>query len=152
MDEDGADRRVFHPEGGGFAVLHLKIVGRIIQTEALRALDLHRIVGSVLQRDKDAAIFVGGHGVHQGIIHAADFKGHIGDALFGIIRVDLNDLHPAHWVVIHGDRLGVFWIDLDGLDTGGFVDGVAFNGLGFLDHNSARDTADANLAVGVGGV
>ena len=127
-------------------------MGRIVQTEALRALDLHSVIRPVLQGQERPAIFVGGHGVHQGIIHAADFKGHIGDPLFGIIRVDLNDLHSAHWVVIHGNRLGVFWIDLDGLDTGGFVDGVAFNGLGFLDHDSARDTADADLAVGVGGV
>ena len=152
MDQDAADRLIFHLEGGGFAVLHREIHGGVIQLEALRALDFHGVVGPVLQREECTAIFVRGDGIDQLVVDLPNLKGDVGNALFGIICVDLNNLHAADGVIIEGQGLCILGIDLNGLDPGSFVDGVSLDGLGLLDHDGARDARNADLAVLVSGI
>ena len=152
MDEDGAHRRVLHPESGGFSVLHLEIVGRIIQAEALCGLDFHRVVRSVLQRQEGTSSFASRHGIHQSAIHAADLECSVGDTLPGVIRIDFDDLHPADGVVIKREGLRVLRVDHHRLALDGGVDGVALDGPGLPDYDGADNTRDADLAVGVGGV
>lgn len=60
VDQDAAECLVGHRQGDGLAVLHLEIVGCGIHLEALCRLGLHGVVGTILQRDKDAAILAGG--------------------------------------------------------------------------------------------
>ena len=71
-----------------------------VQLEPLRALDFHGVVGPVLQREKCTAIFVRGDGIDQLVVDLPNLKGDVGNALFGIICVDLNDLHAADGVII----------------------------------------------------
>ena len=152
MDEDGADRRILHLEGGCLPVLHLEIVGRIVHVEAFRALGFHGIVRSILQGQEHPAIFVGGHGIHQGVVHAADLKGNVRDALLGVVRVDLDQLQAAHRFVIHRDGLGVVGVDDHRLGTGLLMDGVALDGLGFRDDECPHQTVNDDLAVFIGAV
>ena len=152
MDQDAADRLVFHLEGGGFPVLHREIHGGVIQLEALRALDFHGVVGAFLQREECTAIFVRGDGVDQLVVDLPDLEGGIRDALTGIIRIDFDDLHAADGVIVEGQGLCILGIDLNGLNPGSFVDGVSLDGLGLLDHDSTCDARNADLAVLVGGI
>ena len=100
MDDDAAERLVLHPEHGSLSVLHLEIVGGIIQLEAFRSLDLHGVVGAVLKGQERTPVFIGGNGVDQLIVDLADLKGDVGDALSGIIRIDFDDLHAADGVIV----------------------------------------------------
>ena len=152
MDEDAADRRVLHPEGGSFTVLHGKVHGGIIQLEALRTLDLHRVVGSILQGQEHPAVSVCGHGVHRSAVHAPDLKRSVGDALPGVVRVDLDDLHAADGVVIHRDGLGFVGVDDHRLGAGLLMDSVALDGLGLCDEECPHQTVNDDLAVFVSAV
>ena len=152
MDEDGAHRRILHPEGGCLPVLHLEIVGRIVQAEAFRALDLHGVVRAVCQSQIRPAVAVRCDSVHQGVVHAADLKGNVRDALLGVVRVDLDQLQAAHMVVIHRDGLGVVGVDDHRLGTGLLMDGVALDGLGFRDDECPHQTVNDDLAVFVSAV
>ena len=125
MDQDTADRLVFHLEDSEIARLHREIRGGVIQLEALRALDLHGVVGPVLQRQEHPAVSIRGHGVHQSAVHLPDFKGHIGDALGLVGGIDLDQLHAADGVVIHRNGLGVVGVDDHRLGAGLLMDGVA---------------------------
>ena len=152
MDDDAAEGLVLHPECGRFSILNLEVMRGVVQAVALRGLDLHGVIGAILQRDKDAAIFIRGHSVDQLIIDLPDFKGHIGDALTGIRSIDLDKLNASDGIVIKGERLGILGVDLHRLDPCGFIDGVSLDGFGLLGHDCARDAADADLAIGVGSV
>ena len=152
MDEDGADRRILHLEGGCLPVLHLEIVGRIVHVEAFRALGFHGIVRSILQGQEHPAVSVCCHGTHQGVVHTADFKCSVGNPLLGVIRVDLDQLQAAHRVVIHRDGLGVVGVDDHRLGTGLLMDGVALDGLGFRDDECPHQTVNDDLAVFVSAV
>ena len=127
-------------------------MGSVVQLEALRALDLHGIVRSILQGQEHPAIFVGGHGIHQGVVHTADLKRSVGNPLPGVIRVDLDDFHAADGVVIHRDGLGVVGVDDHRLGTGLLMDGVALDGLGFRDDECPHQTVNDDLAVFVSAV
>ena len=54
--------------------------------------------------------------------------------------------------VVEGQCLGVFRVHGHGLGLRPRVDGIARDSLRLLDHDGAGDPADANLAIGVGGV
>ena len=127
-------------------------MGSVVQLEALRALDLHGIVRSILQGQEHPAIFVGGHGIHQGVVHTADFKCSVGNPLLGVIRVDLDQLQAAHRVVIHRDGLGVVGVDDHRLGTAFLMDGIALDGLGFRDDECPHQTVNDDLAVFVSAV
>ena len=127
-------------------------MGSVVQLEALRALGFHGIVRSILQGQEHPAIFVGGHGIHQGVVHTADFKCSVGNPLPGVIRVDLDDFHAADGVVIHRDGLGVVRVDDHRLGTGFLMDGVALDGLGLCDEECPHQTVNHDLAVFVSAV
>ena len=152
MDDDAAEGLVLHLEDSGLTILYLEIMGSVIQFEPLSGLDLHGIIGTVLQSEESTAIFICGDGVDQFIVDLPDLESGVRDPLTGIIRVDLDDLYATHRIVIHRDRLGILGIDLHRLDPCGLVDGVPLDGLGFLDHDGACDSADADLTVLIGGI
>ena len=127
-------------------------MGSVVQLEALRALGFHGIVRSILQGQEHPAIFVGGHGIHQGVVHTADFKCSVGNPLPGVIRVDLDDFHAADGVVIHRDGLGVVRVDDHRLGTGFLMDSVALDGLGLCDEECPHQTVNHDLAVFVSAV
>ena len=147
MDNDAAELFVGHLKRHMLAVLDLKIVGRIIQPERFVRRDLFCIVTTILQSHEHTAIFVRRNGIHQGIIHLADLKGRVGDALAVIVLVDLDNLHAAHRIVVKVERLGVIRIDHHGLGAGVFFDGVAGDCLNLRHHQCAGDALENDLPV-----
>ena len=150
MDQDAAECLVGHRQGDGLAVLHLEIVGCGIHLEALCRLGLHGVVGTILQRDKDAAILAGGHGVDEFIVHLADLKSGVGDAFCSICLVDLDDLHASDGLVVEGQRLGVRGVDDDGLTLVSRIDSVSRDRLGLFDHDGAGDAGNHDLTIFIG--
>ena len=152
MDQDAAERLVGHRQGDGLAALHLEVVGRGIHLEALCRLSLHGVVGSILQRDKDAAILAGGNGVDEFIVHLADLEGGVGDALTGIGGVDLDDFHTAHALIVKGEVLPLALLNKDTL--GGSIQHKAVCRLGLPcdDGSPGGKVGEDDLAVSVGDI
>ena len=115
MDDNAAEGLIGHGEGGGLVILYGKVVRRAVHLEALRGLDLHRVVVPGLQLDICTALAVRGHSVHQPAVHLSDLKGDIGDALRLIRLVDLDDLHAASPLVEEGELLRLPLLDEDAL-------------------------------------
>ena len=120
MDDDAAELFVGHLKRHTLAVLDLKIVGRIIQPERFVRCDLFCIVAAILQSHEHTAIFVRRNGIHQGIVHLADLKGRIGDALTMVILVDLDDLHATNRRVVIAIGNPPLLSQLDWDSQGGF--------------------------------
>ena len=145
VDDDAAELFVGHLQRHMLAVFDLKIVGRIIQPERFVRCDLFCIVTTILQRHEHTAIFVRRNGIDQSIVHLADLKGRIGDALTMVILVDLDNLHAAHGIVVKVERLGVIRIDHHGLGTSVFVDGVAGDCLNLRHHHGTGNTGNGDF-------
>ena len=152
MNEDAGDRTVGYGQDRSFPVLHLKIMRGIIQFEAFRCMDFNAIIGTVLQRQKYPAIFIGGHSVYQRVIHPADLKGGIGQTLCLFIRIHLDDLHTADGIIVKRQRLRVFGINGHGLHLSGRINGISINCLGLFYHNCPGDAGDTDLTIGICGV
>ena len=120
VDDDAAELFVGHLKRHTLAVLDLKIVGRIIQPERFVRCDLFCIVAAILQSHEHTAIFVRRNGIHQGIVHLADLKGRIGDALTVVILVDLDDLHATNRRVVIAIGNPPLLSQLDWDSQGGF--------------------------------
>ena len=121
-----------------------------IHLEALCRLGLHGVVATILQRDKDAAILAGGHGVDEFIVHFADLEGGVGDTLCPVRLVDFDDLHASDGLVVEGQRLGVRGVDDDGLTLASRVDSVSRDRLGLFDHDGAGDAGNHDLTIFIG--
>ena len=147
VDNDAAELFVGHLQRHTLAVLDLKIVGRVIQPERFVRCDLFCIVAAILQSHEHTAIFVRRNGIHQGIVHLADLKGRVGDALTVVILVDLDNLHAAHRIIVKVERLGVIRIDHHGLGAGVFVDGVAGDCLNLRHHHGTGNAGESDLAL-----
>ena len=151
MDEDAGLGTVLHSQLGGLAVLHFKVVRSGIQLEAICRFNLHGIVVSIYQREEHSAILIGSYSIHQGIITSlADLEGGIRDALAGVSRIDLDDLHAANGVIVKIQALGIVGIDHYGLGSGSFVDGVAGDGFHLRHNQRTGDTVDDDLAILIG--
>src|SRR5699024_4123246 len=68
VDDDAAEGLILHLENRGLAILHLKIVGGIVQLEPLSGLDLHGVVGAILQGKERTAVLIRGDGVDQLVV------------------------------------------------------------------------------------
>ena len=150
MDEDTAQGFVgHHQRRRGFPGFHLEIVGSAVQLELLRALCLHRIIAPGFQCDKDPAIFPGSDSIHQSVVHAADFKGHVGYALFLFPLHRLDNLHSAYGVVVEVEVLCVVRVDHHRLSAGIGVDGIAGDTLHFGTDDGSCDIGEDDLALGI---
>ena len=146
MDDDAAELFVGHLQRHTLAVLDLKIVGCIIQLERFVRCDLFCIVAAIFQRHKYTAIFVRRNGIHQGIVHLADLKGRIGDALTVVILVDLDDLHATNRRVVEVESLCVVGIDHHSLRASVFVDGIAGDRLYLRRYYGAGDAGNGDFS------
>ena len=72
--------------------------------------------------------------------------------LVSVSFVDLDDLHAADGVVIHGNGLGVRRVHHHCLRLGSRVDGIAGDGFCLLHHDCPGDAGNADLTVGIRGV
>ena len=90
-----------------FTVLNGEVVGRAVNLEALRRLDLNGIVVSGVQVRVDPALLVGGHSVHKPAVHTPDLEGGIGDALALAAPGYFNQLQTADRGIIEFQGLGV---------------------------------------------
>ena len=151
MDEDTAQGFVGHNQRRrGFPGFHLEIVGGAVQLKLFRALCLHRIIAPGFQCDKDPAILPGSDSIHQSVVHAADFKGHVGDALFLIPLHCLDNLHSAYGVVIKPQMLGVIaGVDNYRLAASVGVDSEAVNAGHLGADDGACDIGKDDLALGI---
>ena len=145
VDDDAAELFVGHLKRHMLAVLDLKIAGRIIQPERFVRCDLFCIVAAIFQSHEHTAIFVRRNGIHQGIIHLADLKGRIGDALTVVILVDLDDLHATNRRVVEVESLCVVGIDHHSLRASVFVDGIAGNRLYLRRYYGAGDAGNGDF-------
>ena len=80
-----------------------------------------------------------------------DQEGHTLQRRCRALNVFLNHERRIRGVV-EGQRLGILRVDSHSLCLCPRVDGIARDSLRLLDHDGAGDPADANLAIGVGGV
>ena len=145
MDDDAAELFVGHLKRHTLAVLDLKIVGRIIQPERFVRCDLFCIVAAILQSHEHTAIFVRRNGIHQGIVHLADLKGRIGDALTVVILVDLDDLHATNRRVVEVESLCIVGVDNHGLGTSVFVNGITGDRFHLRRYYGAGDAGNGDF-------
>ena len=145
VDDDAAELFVGHLKRHTLAVLDLKIVGRVIQPERFVRCDLFCIVAAILQSHEHTAIFVRRNGIHQGIVHLADLKGRIGDALTVVILVDLDDLHATNRRVVEVESLCVVGIDHNSLRASVFINGVTGDRFDLCDHHGAGNTGNGDF-------
>ena len=145
VDNDAAELFVGHLQRHTLAVLDLKIVRRIIQPERFVRCDLFCIVAAIFQGHEHVAIFTGCNGIHQGIVHLADLKGRIGDALTVVILVDLNDLHATNRRVVEVESLCVVGVDNHGLGTGVFINGVTGDRFHLRRYYGAGDAGNGDF-------
>ena len=145
VDNDAAELFVGHLQRHMLAVLDLKIVGRIIQSERFVRCDLFCIVAAILQSHEHTAIFVRRNGIHQGIIHLADLKGRIGDALTVVILVDLDDLHAANRRVVEVERLRIVGPHYHRLTAGVFINGVTGDRFHLRRYYGAGNTGNGDF-------
>ena len=124
-------------------------MGRIIQLEALCGLDLHGVVGPVLQGGEGAAIFVCGHRINQFIVNFPDFKGDVGNSFTGVDRVDFHNLYSADGGVVEGEPLSPTLLDENAL--GGAVQHKAVHraDLPRGDGSAGDQVGEDDLAVAV---
>ena len=149
MDQNTGIGLILDPQGGHFSVFDLEIMGGIVQTEVGICFDFNCIIGAVLQGKIGPAVSVCGDGIYQGIIHAADLKGGIRNPFRGLARIDLDDLHAAHGVVVKTEGLRIIGVDGDGLALAVRVDGESRYALQFRYDDGARDTRQRDLTRGV---
>ena len=152
VEENAAEGLVCHPEHGSFAVFHFKIVGGIVQFESLAGFDLNGVVRAVFQGKEGQAVLICRDGVDQLIVDLPDLKGDVGDALFSIRGVDLNDLHPSDRVVQDGDSLRIAGVDHNSLAARFLMDSVAVNGCDLGDDKGTHQAIEHDLAVFIGAV
>ena len=145
MDDDAAELFVGHLQRHMLTVLDLKIVGRIIQPERFVRCDLFCIVAAILQSHEHTAIFVRRNGIHQGIIHLADLKGRVGDALTVVILVDLDDFHATNRRVVEVESLCIVGVDNHGLGTGVFINGVTGDRFHLRRYYGAGDAGNGDF-------
>ena len=100
MDQDTGHGLIGNLEGFCLSVLHLKVVGGAVQLEAIRCLDLNRIVGTVFQGNEDSTVFVRGDGIDQFVIYLTNLECGARNALGLISFVDLDNLNPSDGIVI----------------------------------------------------
>ena len=150
MNEGAPGLPVGDLQRGGATVLHLDLMGRIIQLIALGGFQLHHLIPALFRFGQgNNAGAVGGVGAHDLAVELADFKLYAADPLPGFL-VRLDDGQAAHLRVIHGDGLRVAGIDLDRLRPGALIHDVTGQGLGFRDDQGAHNAGNADFAVGVG--
>ena len=152
MDEDSAERLVSDGQRRGFAVLHIEILRRGIQTVALRRFDFQRVIRPGVQRRVNASVLPGGHGLDKAAFRLADFKGYVGNPDGTVVLVDLDNLHAADRVIVDGDGLRFVCLYLHSLRAGGGVDFVAVNGLHFRNDDRSGNAGNDNLPFLVRGV
>ena len=121
-------------------------MGRIIQPERFVRCDLFCIVAAILQSHEHTAIFVRRNGIHQGIVHLADLKGRIGDALTVVILVDLDDLHATNRRVVEVESLCIVRVDNHGLGTGVFINGVTGDRFHLRRYYGAGDAGNGDFS------
>ena len=125
-------------------------MGSAVNFEALRRLDLHRIVVASVHGQEDPAIVASGDGIHQPAVHLPNFKGHTLDAL-GLARFgDLDQLQAAHRGVVEGQGLNLAGLNLNAL--GGRIQHIPVQCLGFLGGNDGAglQVGDGDAAILVG--
>ena len=150
MEQDAGEGRVGHSERRAAPIFYSEIVGRVVQFEALGTLRFHRIIAIILQRNKDAASFPRGHGVHQSVIaDPPDLEGGVGDTLGFVSRTDLDDLYTSHGVVVKTEGLRVVGVDGDGLALAVRVDGISRHALQFRCDDGAGYPGQGDLTCGV---
>ena len=108
-------------------------MGRAVDFEAFRRLDLHRIVVPSVHGQEHTAVVAGGDSIYQSTIHLPDFKGDIGDALGLVTSRHLNELQPALRFVEEGHGLGHTTFNKDTLRSS--IQHIAAHGLGLLGGN-----------------
>ena len=124
----------------------------VVQHEIRVGLDLNRVIRAVLQGKIGPAVFIGGDGVYQGVIHAADLKGGIGNPFGGLARVDLDNFNSAYGIVVKIQLLRVIGIDHHGLGLRIGVNRIARDALHFRYHHCACEAGKNNLTFRVGPV
>ena len=134
MNDDPGERRVGDGERSSPAVLNGEVVGGAVNLEALRRLDLHRIIVSGVQVYMDPALLIGGDSIHQSAVHAPDLESGIGDALALAALGYFNQLQTAGGSVIKFQGLSIPHLDLDGL--GGCVEDIAVQRADLLGDDS----------------
>ncbi len=82
-----------------------------------------------------AALFVGGHGIHQPAVHLSDLKGDIGDALISVRLIDLDQLQPARALINKGEGLAAD----SALDLNALGGGVQHHAVGHMEFLSGDD-------------
>ena len=152
VDQDAGQALVLHGKGGGLSVLHLEVVGCIVQLKPICGFDFDRIVGAILQSQEHTAILICGHGIHKAIVCATDLELHIGDALGLLVGIDLDDLNTAHRIVVEVQALRVVGVHNHRLAAGLLVDGVTRNALYLSHYDRAGDAVDLDLSIFIGPV
>ena len=152
VDQNAGLSRIGQAQGGHLAILDLEIVWGIIQNEVRIGLDFNGIVRAVLQREEGTAVAVRRDGIYQPVIHPADLKGSVRDALRGLAGVDLDDFDTTHRGVIEPQFLRVIRIDYHGLTLGIGVNGIAWDALHFSHDQRAGYIGEDDLALGIGPV
>ena len=100
MNDDPAERLVFHGQGGILAILHGEIVARGIQLVPRLGFRLHSVVVPGVQREGYPAIAAGGDGFHQGVVHFPDLEGDAAQPL-GLVRsVHLDELKGPDGIIL----------------------------------------------------
>ena len=149
MNQNPAERLVFHRQRGGFAVLHCKIMMGGVQLEALRRLNFKGVVAASVQVDMDTAILAGCDSLHQSAVHLPDLKGSAGDAPGGVALGNLDKLQPALALIEEGEGLSNAALDKDGLRRG--VQHIAADSLDLLggDGGAGNQIGEDNSAIAV---
>ena len=147
MNQNAGQSLVFYSQSRGLSVHNFKVVGGVIQLEALRCLDFDRIVGAIFQRTENSAVFIGGHSIHQLVIYLADLEGDIRDSFSLFVCIDLDDLHAANGVIVEVQTLYIVCVDHHSLTAGLLMDCVALDGLHLGHDYSSGDPVDLDLAV-----
>ena len=97
-------------------------------------------------RDRHSPVLAGGVAAQHSAIAVLDGELGARDRLPGD-GVQFGQRQAAQGFVQERQSLRIQRVDCDSLDLGGLVDDIAGGGLGLLDHHSANDTVDADLAL-----
>ena len=150
VDDGAASLPVGDLQSGGLSVLHLDLVGRIIQPVALGGFQLHHLIPALFRFGQvDNTVAVRGVGADDLAVQLADFKLHALDALSGFL-VLFDDGEAAARCVVEAEGLYLAGFDLDRLGCG--VQDIAFRRLDLPcgDSGARGQVIDDNAAMFIG--